>query len=304
MPNSQKNEAKTPPRGIRGTLCTVWRDKTSLLRIFATCGAYIHCAHDRLNPRKRNRQEIPYLGTRKLIYMMEPKLIEHQIKMGRDQLFDLLRFHGLLIRCRKRIARTTDSNHLFKRYPNLIKDLVITDAYSRKIVGYALHPTLEASGCIKALSMAISNWKHESPFYLIHHSDRGIQYCCAEYTELLRRYGIAISMTQNGNPYDNSLADRVNGILKNEFYPKRIYQNHQDAWKSINKIVGAYNQLRPHASVDYLTPNQAHILKNNFMPTHIGTFGVCPTAQPDTLQTPKEPIFISSKNIVDKYIHY
>lgn len=99
---------------------------------------------------------------------------------------------------------------------------LITDAYSHKIVGYGLHPSLEATGCLKALEMAIATWKHESPFYLIHHSDRGIQYCCAEYTELLQWSGIAISMTQSGNPRDNALAERVNGILKNEFFPKRI----------------------------------------------------------------------------------
>lgn len=89
---------------------------------------------------------------------------------------------------------------------------LITDAYSHKIVGYGLHPSLKATGCLKALEMAIATWKHESPFYLIHHSDRGIQYCCAEYTELLQWSGIAISMTQSGNPRDNALAERVNGI--------------------------------------------------------------------------------------------
>lgn len=233
---------------------------------------------------KETRTQMPLMGTRKLIHVLEPKLVEHGIKMGRDQLFNLLRFHGLLIRRRKRIVRTTDSNHIFKRYPNLIKDLVvsgpeqlwvsdityirtlqgfsylslITDAYSRKIVGYSLHPTLEAIGCLQALQMAISTWKHESPFYLIHHSDRGIQYCCNEYTEMLQRFGIAISMTQSGSPYDNALAERVNGILKNEFYPKRVYQNHKDASKSIGKIVRIYNQQRPHSSVDFLTPETAH----------------------------------------------
>lgn len=233
---------------------------------------------------KEIRIQMPLLGTRKLLHVLEPRLIEHGIKMGRDQLFNLLRFHGLLIRRRKRIVRTTDSNHIFKRYPNLIKELIITgpeqlwvsdityirtvqgfsylslitDAYSRKIVGYALHPTLEATGCLRALEMAISSWKHVSPFYLIHHSDRGIQYCCSEYPEMLQRYGVAISMTQNGSPYDNALAERVNGILKNEFYPKRIYQNHKDASKNIDKIIRVYNSQRPHASLDFRTPEKAH----------------------------------------------
>ncbi|WP_394370144.1 integrase core domain-containing protein [Sphingobacterium multivorum] len=104
----------------------------------------------------------------------------------------------------------------------------------------------------------MSNWKHVSPFYLIHHSDRGIQYCCNEYTEMLQRYGVAISMTQNGSPYDNALAERVNGILKNEFYPKRVYQNHKDASKNIDKIIRIYNSQRPHASLDFRTPEGAH----------------------------------------------
>jgi len=233
---------------------------------------------------KEIRTQMPLIGTRKLVHILEPQLVEHGIKMGRDRLFDLLRFHGLLIRRRKRVVRTTDLNHIFKRYPNLTKDLVvsgpeqlwvsdityirtlqgfsylsvITDAYSRKIVGYSLHPTLEAIGCLQALKMAISTWKHVSPFYLIHHSDRGIQYCCTEYTEILQRFGIAISMTQSGSPYDNALAERVNGILENEFYPRRVYQNHKDASKSISKIVRTYNQQRPHSSVDFLTPETAH----------------------------------------------
>ncbi len=135
---------------------------------------------------------------------------------------------------------------------------LITDAYSHKIVGYGLHPSLEATGCLKALEMAIATWKHESPFYLIHHSDRGIQYCCAEYTELLQRSGIAISMTQSGNPRDNALAERVNGILKNEFFPKRIYYNHKDAVKHFTLIIHIYNESRPHGSVDFLSPSTIH----------------------------------------------
>jgi transposase InsO family protein len=92
----------------------------------------------------------------------------------------------------------------------------------------------------------------------IHHSDRGVQYCCSEYIDLLNQEGIWISMTQSGSPYDNALAERVNGIIKNEFYPKRIYQNHKEAVKAISKIVDLYNQKRPHCSIDYLTPAIAH----------------------------------------------
>ncbi|RAJ19953.1 integrase-like protein [Pedobacter cryoconitis] len=122
---------------------------------------------------------------------------------------------------------------------------LITDAYSRKIVGYSLHPTLEATGCIKALKMAISSRKHELPFCLVHHSDRGIQYCCADYVEILKEEGISISMTQSGSPYDNALAERVNGIIKDEFYPKRVYQNHKEAEKALSRIIKIYNSKRP-----------------------------------------------------------
>jgi len=233
---------------------------------------------------KEFRSQIPFLGTRKLMFLLTPKLEEHGIKMGRDLLFDLLRFHGILIRRRRRMVKTTDSHHWLKKYPNLIKFLLlsapnqlwvsdityirtlegfsylslITDAYSRKIVGYALHPTLEAIGCIEALKMAVADRNKEVGFILIHHSDRGIQYCSQNYVSILDGEDIAISMTQSGSPYENALAERVNGILKNEFYPKKIYQNHKEAKKAISQIIKTYNENRPHASLDYLTPNQAH----------------------------------------------
>jgi transposase InsO family protein len=204
--------------------------------------------------------------------------------MGRDKLFDLLRFHGLLIRRRKRTVKTTDSNHWLKKYPNLIKELVITtpeqmwvsdityirtlqgfsylslltDAYSRKIVGHALYETLEAEGPLKALRMAIGERKKNTPFVLIHHSDRGIQYCSAAYIQILKEENIAISMTQSGSPYDNSLAERVNGTIKNDFFPKRIYRDHTEAKEQISRIIVKYNEIRPHDSIDYLTPQQAH----------------------------------------------
>ena len=161
---------------------------------------------------KEMRQEIPILGTRKLLFLLSNEIKRHGIKLGRDKLFDLLRFHGLLIRRRKRMIKTTDSHHWLKKYPNLIKELVIscpeqlwvsdityirtlqgfsylsmlTDAYSRKIVGYALYETLEALGPLEALRIALRERKKNTPFILIHHSDRGIQYCCAEYIDILR----------------------------------------------------------------------------------------------------------------------
>jgi putative transposase len=230
------------------------------------------------------RDEIPQIGTRKLLFQLGPHLKEHGIKMGRDQLFDLLRFHGLLIRRRKRFVKTTDSHHWLKKYPNLIVGMVITsreqlwvsdityirtlegfsylslitDAYSRKIVGYALYPSLEATGCIEALEMAVNGRRNVTPFILIHHSDRGIQYCSYEYIDILMKANIAISMTQSGSPYENALAERVNGIIKNEFFPRKVYQNHKEAKKTIVRIIMTYNEKRPHSSIDYLTPEKAH----------------------------------------------
>jgi putative transposase len=233
---------------------------------------------------KELRAEIPLIGTRKLLFQLMPHLEEHGIKMGRDQLFNLLRFHGLLIRRRKRMVKTTDSHHWLKKYPNLIQQMdvtapeqlwvsdityirtlegfsylsLITDAYSRKIVGYALYPTLEAVGCIEALEMAVEARRNISPYILIHHSDRGIQYCSVGYIDILTKANIAVSMTQSGSPYENALAERVNGIIKNEFFPKKIYQNYKEAKKSIARIVLTYNERRPHSSIDFLTPEQAH----------------------------------------------
>ncbi len=231
------------------------------------------------------RESMPMLGVRKLHHLLDPEFDRHGIKMGRDQLFGLLRFHGLLVRRRRRMVKTTESHHWLKKYPNLVENMtltgpeqlwvsdityirtmlgfsylsLITDAYSRKIVGYALHPTLEAVGCLKSLSMAIKGRKKKSlPFKLIHHSDRGIQYCSSHYVEMLEEADIRISMTQTGSPYDNALAERVNGIIKNEFYPNRLYMNHVEAEKAIIKNIGIYNDNRPHASIDYLTPAMAH----------------------------------------------
>jgi transposase InsO family protein len=226
---------------------------------------------------------MPSIGARKLLHDLGAQIQDHGIKIGRDQLFDLLRFHGLLVRRRKRGVRTTDSSHWLKKYPNLIQSLeltapeqlwvsdityvktvegysylsLITDAYSRKIVGYTLHPNLESIGCLEALAMALHSRLYPNT-RLIHHSDRGVQYCSFAYVELLLSSHISISMTQSGNPYENALAERMNGIIKSEFFPRRIYQNHKEAKKAIDKIVLIYNTRRPHSSLDYLTPSDAH----------------------------------------------
>lgn len=126
-------------------------------------------------------------------------------------------------------------------------------------MGYALFERLEAIGPLEALEMAIKNKKIITPYVLIHHSDRGVQYCSAEYVKVLTKENIAISMTQSGSPYENALAERINGTIKNDFFPKQIFQNHKEAKKVIAKSIQIYNEKRPHASVDYLTPEQAHL---------------------------------------------
>ncbi|MBK3517838.1 IS3 family transposase [Carboxylicivirga sp. N1Y132] len=190
---------------------------------------------------KMMRREMPKLGTRKLMFLLQPFMETHSIKMGRDALHGLLQDHNLIIQNKKRYARTTNSNHWYRKYPNLINGLcveeserlwvsdityisiaggfsylsLITDAYSKKIVGHCLYKTLESIGCVIALEMALRN--REKDTSLIHHSDRGIQYCCHDYVNILNKESVKISMTESGSPYDNAIAERVNGILKTEF---------------------------------------------------------------------------------------
>ena len=229
------------------------------------------------------RRQLPRVGTRKLQQMLAPELAAHRIKVGRDYLFDLLQEHKLLIRQRKRKVYTTDSRHWMRKYANLTTQLVIdrpeqlwvsdmtyikiqnqwgylsliTDAYSRKIMGYCLRSDMLAEGCIAALQMALSNRMHQD-HSLIHHSDRGSQYCSKEYVNVLKAAGVAISMTENGDPYENALAERVNGIIKQEFNLYTSQQNFEQTYDLVRQSILAYNELRPHGSCDYLTPDQAH----------------------------------------------
>jgi len=230
------------------------------------------------------RKSLPRLGTAKLYYKLQSFLKAHQIKMGRDYLYNLMRKHQLDIRRRKRKALTTDSNHWMHKYSNLIEEMevlkpeclwvsdityiklpgqwgylsLVTDAYSRKIMGYCLRTDLSVKGCLEALGMAIDNRKYPER-RLIHHSDRGAQYCCKEYVDLLIENKIAISMTQKGDPYENAIAERVNGILKTEFSLHYSSVGYNQTKNKIAKSIDAYNNERPHASCDYLTPEQAHL---------------------------------------------
>ena len=229
------------------------------------------------------RKDLPRLGTRKLHYVVQNKLISHQITFGRDYLFDLLSEHKLLIRQRKRKAITTDSRHWMRKYSNLVKGLaitrpeqvwvsdityirltnqwgylsLITDAYSRKIMGYCFRQDLAAEGCIDALKMALNNRLYKES--VIHHSDRGSQYCSHNYVDLLLKNKIGISMTENGDPYENALAERVNGIIKTEFNLYSSSLGFDQTGYQVSKSIKSYNELRPHASCDYLTPSQAHL---------------------------------------------
>jgi putative transposase len=226
----------------------------------------------------------PVIGGRKLYCLLQSFLIDHQIKMGRDALFDLLAAHKMLVRKRRRSTNTTQSHHWLKKYPNLIKDWhpskpnqlwvsdityisipngflylsLLTDAYCHKIMGYAVADNLEAINTTKALRMALNNLTH-IPHDLIHHSDRGIQYCSSEYINLLKENNIRISMTENGDPLENAVAERVNGILKNEYlchYPLTCLDQAEEL---LPDIINRYNTLRPHQSINLMTPHEAQI---------------------------------------------
>jgi putative transposase len=229
------------------------------------------------------RLQLPQLGTRKLHLLLQPHLGEHAGRVGRDYLFQLLARHGLLVRRRKRRVVTTQTCLPLARRPNLITHLtvtqaeqvwvsdityvrllsgwsylsLITDLYSRKIVGACLHPDLSVQGTLSALQQALAS-RHYPHRALIHHSDRGLQYAAREYVGLLEAHGIALSMTQHGDPYENAVAERVNGILKAEFGLADTLPSFALARTQVAAAVQAYNELRPHSSCDLLTPSQAH----------------------------------------------
>lgn len=228
------------------------------------------------------RKKLPKVGTIKLLYMLKDDFSAHSISIGRDCFFKLLREHDLLVKQKKRFVRTTMSNHHFKKWPDLSESIVvtavdqlwvsditylttrngfiylslITDVYSRKIIGYHLSQHLKAQGCLITLRKAMSSINADAA--VIHHSDRGIQYCCDAYIEALQNHNITISMTQSGSPYDNAIAERVNGILKTELKLDSIFESYSDAVSTVHQAIDAYNRIRPHMSCDNLTPEKAH----------------------------------------------
>jgi putative transposase len=225
---------------------------------------------------------------RNLHQSIKKELCEHEIKMGRDTFFDLLRENKLLIKPKRFRTKTTCSFHHFNKFNYLIKDRIpfrsneiwvsditylwlkkldkfcylsmITDLYSRKIVGYCVHEDLSVNGCLEALKMALKQRVNKLE-NLIHHSDRGVQYCSHAYVKLLHKNNIQISMTQTGDPLENAVAERINKTIKEEFTNDRQinFTTIVEAKTEIRKFIEFYNSKRPHRSVEWLTPNEAHL---------------------------------------------
>ena len=230
------------------------------------------------------RSEMGRIGCRKLQHLINSRL-PSEMRIGRDALYALLERNSLLHRRRHRSVRTTWSNHWMHKYPNLITGVIptssnqiwvsdityietvndgfvylhlVTDLYSRRIMGWSLSPTLHSEYTLSALNMAIRNAGCNLAG-LIHHSDRGCQYCCDKYVSLLKSSGISISMTQSGDPLENSVAERVNGIIKNEWLKHEKIIDRSFAIRRVSEIINIYNNLRPHASLNYMTPGLAYM---------------------------------------------
>ena len=233
---------------------------------------------------KKERLVQPRVGTRKLYEALHFTFEASELKVGRDKLFDILREHEMLVKRKKASCKTTDSYHRFHKYKNLVKDMVvnapnqvwvsdityirtvngfcylalITDMYSRKIVGYDISDSLELAGCLRALRLALRTARPAAG--LVHHSDRGIQYCSNQYVEQLKKREIKISMTEENHCYENAIAERVNGILKGEFYLDQCFYNTKHASLATKSAIDIYNNKRLHLSLGYKTPNM--VFKN------------------------------------------
>ena len=228
------------------------------------------------------RLKMPRLGGKKLYHLLRIPL--QGLKIGRDKFFDILRANRLLIKPKRQYHVTTDSHHRFKKHKNLIESLkiekpeqvlvsdityvgnrnypmylsLVTDAYSKKIMGYNLSKSLDAQGANSALKMAIKNLCY-SRKDLIHHSDRGVQYCCNLYQQTLKKENIQCSMTEQYDPYQNAVAERINGILKQEFDISDNRLNKEEIIRLTKQSIKIYNEMRPHFSCNLMTPNQAHL---------------------------------------------
>lgn len=229
------------------------------------------------------RKDQPYLGTEKIYHMIKPFLQDHRIKIGRDKLHKLLTTYGLQSSRRRRRAKSTDSKHGYRKYPDLAKELeavrpnqlwssdityvrrfqdfsylsLIIDNYSHKIVGWHLSKNLSTEGPARALEMALRHRREDRSVRLplMHHSDRGIQYCSRAYVALLKQHKVTISMAYAS--YNNPVSERINGILKTELL-RDGYPTHEEALAAIARAIKIYNNERPHRSIDMLTPAEAH----------------------------------------------
>lgn len=232
---------------------------------------------------KDRRKLLCRLGTRKLHHILKSDFESKNLKCGRDKLFTYLRKQHLLIKPKRRYVQTTDSKHWLRKYPNLIKDLAVTepeqiwvtdityvkteegncyinmltDAYSKKIVGYAMADNMETGSMINAYKMALQN-KLDRSKQTVHHSDRGLQYCSKEYVRLSKLNNCLISMTENGDPYENALAERMNRTIKEEFGLGEILKTRKQGYQLLEEAVNLYNNYRPHLSLNYMTPNEVH----------------------------------------------
>lgn len=229
---------------------------------------------------KEERKDQPRVGTRKLYEALHPSFEAEHIKVGRDSLFDILREHSMLVRRKKASCKTTNSYHRFHKYGNLLKDMditvpnqvwvadityirtvkgfcylaLLTDLFSRKIVGYNISDTLELTGCLRALQQALRQARPAAG--LVHHSDRGIQYCSNQYVNELKKHKVRISMTEENHCYENAVAERVNGILKDEFYLDQCFFDTEKARLATKSAIKLYNNKRLHLSLGYKTPNR------------------------------------------------
>lgn len=261
-------------------------------RLFGISRQAIYQAEKRISLRKKElskvkpliqniRMEMPRLGTRKVYYLIQNELQSMKIKLGRDALFDYLRSEHMLIKPRKSYTKTTFSKHWLRKYPNLYNSMeittpeqvfvsdityikskerthylsLVTDAFSRKIMGYHLSDDMSAENVVKAFNMANKN--KQTSYRTIHHSDRGLQYCSGVYQKALKENNFIPSMTDGYDCYQNALAERVNGILKGEFL---IYKckNSLELSVLIKESIDTYNQKRPHLSLNFKTPNFVH----------------------------------------------
>ncbi len=234
----------------------------------------------------RERKLLPRLGTRKMYHLIKPTLEELQLKFGRDKLFELIRYYDLQNKPKRRYVQTTMSKHWLRKWPNIIKNRsvirpdevwvsditylkteqgncylnMITDAYSRKIVGYAVADNMETESMIGALKMAVKQ-RTPNSVATIRHSDRGLQYCSKEYESLTQTNNIRLSMTENGDPYENALAERMNRTIKEEFGMDRVLKSKEQVNQLVPESVALYNQKRPHLALNMKTPEQVYKTK-------------------------------------------